>query len=92
MINIVNFKTYLSRVFFNGIFTRGMMTFEVEIAKKLAGLAILSGRIMSRKQITNGTLLQLIFFHSEQDQVLPLKINKATEYLKINKCSFESHI
>ena len=42
----------------------GMMTFEVGsfLQKKLAGLAILSGRIMSHQQITNKTLLQTPIF------------------------------
>jgi predicted esterase len=75
----------------------GMMTFEVGnfLQKKLAGLAILSGRIMSHQQITNKTLLQTPIFisHGEQDEVLPIKdYYKATEYLNINKCNFESHV
>ena len=75
----------------------GMMTFEVGnfLQKKLAGLAILSGRIMSHQQITNETLLQTPIFisHGEQDEVLPIKnYYKATEYLNINKCNFESHV
>ena len=75
----------------------GMMTFEVGnlLQKKLSGLAILSGRIMSHQQITNKTLLQTPIFisHGEQDEVLPIKdYYKATEYLKINKCNFESHV
>ena len=75
----------------------GMMTFEVGsyLQKKLAGLAILSGRIMSHQQITNETLLQTPIFisHGAQDEVLPIKnFYKATEFLKINKCNYEPHI
>ena len=75
----------------------GMMTFEVGsfLQRKLAGLAILSGRIMSHKQITNETLLQTPIFisHGEQDEVLPIKnYHKAAEYLRRNKCKFESHV
>ena len=83
--------------FLMGFSQGGMMTFEVGnfLQKKLAGLAILSGRIMSHQQITNKTLLQTPIFisHGEQDEVLPIKdYYKATEYLNINKCNFESHV
>ena len=83
--------------FLMGFSQGGMMTFEVGnfLQKKLAGLAILSGRIMSPQQITNENLLQTPIFisHGELDEVLPIKnYYKATEYLKINKCNFESHI
>ena len=75
----------------------GMVTFEVgnHLLKKLAGLAIFSGRIISNQIITNKKLLQTPIFisHGEQDEVLPIKnFYKAKEYLKINKCNFESHI
>ena len=50
---------------------------------------------MSHQKITNEALLQTPIFisHGEQDEVLPIKnYYKATEYLKINKCNFESHV
>ena len=83
--------------FLMGFSQGGMMTFEVGsfLQKKLAGLAILSGRIMSHQQITNENLLQTPIFisHGELDEVLPIKnYHQATEYLKINKCNFMSHI
>ncbi len=83
--------------FLMGFSQGGMMTFEVGsfLQKKLAGLAILSGRIMSNQKITNKNLLQTPIFisHGELDEVLPIKnYHQATEYLKINKCNFVSHI
>ena len=83
--------------FLMGFSQGGMMTFEVGsfLQKKLAGLAILSGRIMSHQQITNENLLQTPIFisHGELDEVLPIKnCHKATEYLKTNKSNFESHV
>jgi len=83
--------------FLMGFSQGGMMTFEVGsfLQKKIAGLAILSGRIMSHQQITNETLVQTPIFisHGQQDEVLPIKnYHKAIEYLKINKCNFESYV
>ena len=83
--------------FIMGFSQGGIMTFEVGsfLQKKLAGLAILSGRIMSHQKITNEALLQTPIFisHGEQDEVLPIKnYYQAKEYLKINKCNFESHV
>ena len=75
----------------------GIMTFEVGnfLQKKLAGLGILSGRIMSNKPIHNEYLLETPIFisHGEQDEVLPIKhYYHATEILQKNKCNFESHV
>ena len=75
----------------------GMMVFEVGnfLQKKLAGLGILSGRIMSNKHIENKNLLETPIFisHGEQDEVIPIKkYYQATEFLQKNKCNFESHI
>ncbi len=75
----------------------GMMTFAVGnfIKKKLAGLAILSGRIMSLQNIDNKSLLETPIFisHGEQDEVIPIKnFHTTTEFLKKNKCNFESHV
>ena len=75
----------------------GMITFEVGnfLKKKLAGLGILSARIMSNKPIENKFLLQTPIFisHGEQDQVIPIiKYHQATKYLQNNKCNFEPHV
>ncbi len=83
--------------FLMGFSQGGMMTFEVGsfLQKKLAGLAIISGRIMSDQPISNEVLLQTPLFisHGEQDEVLPIKnYHIAVEYLKKNECNFESHI
>ena len=75
----------------------GMMTFEVGnfLNKQLAGLVILSGRIMTNYPIKNQILKQTPIFisHGEKDEVIPIKsIYKSKEYLSINNCNFESHI
>lgn len=83
--------------FLMGFSQGAMMTFEVGsfLQKKLAGLGILSGRIMSHEIIENDSLLQTPIFisHGELDEVIPVKnYHLATKFLKTNKCNFESHI
>ena len=75
----------------------GMMTFEVGnfLNKQLAGLVILSGRIMKNDPIKNKILQQTPIFisHGEKDEVIPIKsIYRSKEYLSTNNCNFESHI
>ena len=75
----------------------GMMTFEVGnfLNTQLAGLVILSGRIINNDPIKNKILQQTPIFisHGEKDEVIPLKsLYKSKEYLSANKCNFESHI
>ena len=75
----------------------GMMTFEVGnfLKNKLAGLAILSGRIMNKKPIENTKLKQTPIFisHGEKDEVIPIRsFFNAKEFLNSNNCKFESHI
>jgi len=75
----------------------GMMTFEVGnfLQKKLAGLGILSGRIMSHELIDNKFLLKTPIFisHGEQDEVISINnYHQATKFLQKNKCNFESHV
>ena len=75
----------------------GMMTFEVgnHLQKRLAALAILSGRIMSDKPIQNSMLQKIPIFisHGKNDEVIPISnYYKATEYLKSNDCYSESYI
>jgi len=75
----------------------GMMTFEVGnfLQKKLAGLGILSGRVMLHEPIDNKNLFKTPIFisHGEQDEVIPINnYHQATEFLQKNKCNFESHV
>ena len=75
----------------------GMMTFEVGnfLKKQLAGLVILSGRIMKNDPIKNKILQKTPIFisHGEKDEVIPIiSLYKSKEYLRTNKCNFESHI
>ena len=75
----------------------GMMTFEVGnfLNKQLAGLVILSGRIMKNDPIKNKILQQTPIFisHGEKDEVIPIKnFHKAKKYLSVNNCNFESHV
>ena len=74
----------------------GMMTFEFGkySQERLGGLAILSGRIMSKESIKNTDLLQTPIFisHGVKDEVLPLNyFDTACEYFKQNKLEFEAH-
>ena len=75
----------------------GMMTFEVGnfLNKQLAGLVILSGRIMTNYPIKNSILKQTPVFisHGEKDEVIPVKsFYDSKDYLSTNKCNFESHV
>ena len=75
----------------------GMMTFEVGnfLNKLLAGMVILSGRIMTNYPIKNKILKQTPIFisHGEKDEVIPIKsFHNSTDYLSVNKCNFESHV
>ena len=75
----------------------GMMTFEVGnfLKEKLAGLIILSGRIMKEDSINNSILQQTPIFisHGEKDEVIPVKsLYNSKEFLSTNKCNFESHV
>jgi len=75
----------------------GMMTFEVGnfLNKQLAGLVILSGRIMKNYPIKNKILKQIPIFisHGEKDEVIPVKsFYDSKGYLSTNKCNFESHV
>ena len=74
----------------------GMMTFEVgnQLSEKIGGLIILSGRIMKEGPIKNSILKKTPIFilHGEQDEVIPIQsYYESIEYLKTNKCNFESH-
>ena len=75
----------------------GIIAFEVGnyLQVQLGGLAILSGRIINKEKITNSNLLKTPIFisHGTYDDVLPIKnFEYSIEYLKKNKCNFESHL
>ena len=75
----------------------GIITFEFGnfFQDQLAGLIIISGRIMEHGAITNKNLLQTPIFisHGDQDDVLPIKnFYQSCEYLEKNKCIFEKHL
>ena len=90
-------KLTLADCILMGFSQGGMMTFEVGnfLKKKLAGLVILSGRIMKNDPIKNPTLQKTPIFisHGEKDEVIPIKsFHKAKDFLIANNCTFESHV
>ena len=75
----------------------GIMAFELGhyLDKRLAGLAIISGRIMEEQDISNLNFLQTPFFisHGDKDEVLPIKnFYKSCKFLIKNKFNFEEHL
>jgi len=83
--------------FLLGFSQGGIMTFEFGnfFQDILAGLVIISGRIMEQGEISNQSLLQTPIFisHGDKDDVLPIKnFFKSCKYLEKNKCSFEKHL
>ena len=96
--NIKNtYKLSYTDCFLLGFSQGGMMTFEFGnyINKSLAGLAILSGRIISNEIIRKKALSKTPIFisHGDKDDVLPIKFfDISCNYLKTNNLRFESHI
>ena len=89
----LNFSDCLIMGFSQG----GIMTFELghHLDKPLAGLAIISGRIMEDQDISNMSFLQTPLFisHGDKDEVLPIKnFNKSCKFLKKNKFNFEEYL
>ena len=83
--------------FLLGFSQGGIITFEFGnfFQDQLAGLAVISGRIMEQGKITNQYVLQTPIFisHGDQDDVLPVKIFfKSCEYLEKNKLIYEKHL
>ena len=83
--------------FLLGFSQGGIMTFEFGnfFQDQMAGLAVISGRIIEQGKITNKYLLQTPIFisHGNQDDVLPVKnFFKSCEYLEENKIIFEKHL
>ena len=71
----------------------GIITFEYarRMDTKLAGIAILSGRIIKKSEKTNTFLKQTPIFisHGSEDDVLPISnFNESIEFLKNNNYKF----
>ena len=82
--------------FLLGFSQGGIMTFEFGnyFTNTLGGLAILSGRIISKDIITNQSLLKTPIFisHGGRDNVLPIKVyEQSCNFLNKNKLVFESY-
>jgi phospholipase/carboxylesterase len=91
------FALDFSDCFVVGFSQGGIMTFEFGhyINKKLAGLAIMSGRIMEDQDISSFNFLQTPLFisHGDKDDVLHIKnFYKSCEFLKKNKFNFEENL
>ena len=86
-----------SDCFLIGFSQGGMITFEFGnyFQNSLAGLAIVSSRIMREEAIKNSLLLKTPIFisHGDKDEVLPIQnFYKSCKFLKENKLFFEYHL
>ncbi len=93
-VKLLNLK--ISDCIILGFSQGGMMTYALGnyVEDKFAGLAILSGRIFSKNKITNKHLIETPIFisHGAKDDVIPIEdFNKSVNFLKENKCNFESY-
>ena len=91
------FKLSFRDCFIIGFSQGGIMTFELgnNLQHQLGGLAIISGRIMENKLITNNHLLNTPFFisHGNQDDVLPVKnFYDSCEFLETNHFTYEKYL
>ena len=83
--------------FLLGFSQGGMIAFEFGnyCHDRLGGLAILSGRIIREKLISNFSLLKTPIFisHGEKDEVIPIKLyHSACAYLSKNKLLYEGYV
>ena len=83
--------------FIMGFSQGGIITFEYarRMETKLAGIAILSGRIIKKNHKINSFLQETPIFisHGSDDDVLPISnFNESIEYLRNSKYKFESHV
>ena len=74
-----------------------MIAYELgnHINKTLAGCILLSGRILSSRELAKQTFVKtpLLIVHGDQDDVVPSKhYTEACEFAKLNKFSFESYL
>ena len=75
----------------------GIITFELarRLNERLAGIGIISGRIIQKEEKLNKILQKTPIFisHGSQDDILPVvNFDKSINYLKNNNCSYESHL
>ena len=83
--------------FIMGFSQGGIITFEYarRMNTILAGIAIISGRIIKKNESANIFLQKTPIFisHGSEDDVLPISnFNQSIEYLKNNNYEYESHI
>ncbi len=90
-------KLSMQDCFVMGFSQGGIITFEFarRLESMLAGIAILSGRIIQKNENKNTHLQKTPIFisHGSQDDVLPISnFEKSIDYLKNNNYAFESHL
>ena len=83
--------------FIMGFSQGGIISFEYarRMSTKLAGIAIISGRIIKKNESPNICLQETPLFisHGSEDDVLPISnFNESIKYLKSNNYKFESHL
>jgi predicted esterase len=92
-----NLDLNTSDCFVMGFSQGGMMAFELGqiLQKQIAGLAIISSRIISKEHKPNNELLKTPIFisHGGQDAVLPISnYNESVQVLKKNNYNFENYL
>ena len=92
-----NLNLNMSDCFVMGFSQGGMMAFELGqiLQKQLAGLAIISSRIISKEHKPNNMFLKTPIFisHGEQDSVLPVSnYNDSLKVLKNYNYNFENYL
>ncbi len=92
-----NLNLKMTDCFVMGFSQGGMMAFELGkiLQKHLAGLAIISSRIISKEQKPNNAFLKTPIFisHGGQDAVLPVSnYNESIEVLKNFNFNYENHL
>ena len=92
-----NLNLNMSDCFVMGFSQGGMMAFELGqiLQNQLAGLAIISSRIISKENKPNNAFLKTPIFisHGGQDVVLPISnYNESVQVLKKYKYNFENYL
>ena len=98
-INLIleNLKLEMKDCFVMGFSQGGIMAFELgrTLTKKLAGMGIISSRIIKRDEKQNNFFQKTPIFisHGSKDDVLPISnFNQSLDILKKNNYNFESHL